>query len=168
MRRHSVIGIALAAMMLPALAGNALAGASLGAGVHYLHNLGEIEESGFENNSYSVLGSLLWSGPMLKFEAQLEYMFDMMGTDEGAFLPQAYALIGGMIYGGLGIGLVNFDGEWADNPFYNLRAGVNLPLGGLGLDAYATYQFWSDDQLEDLTGDDLDSITFAAVLRFGM
>ncbi len=168
MRRHIVIGALLAVMTVPVLAGKAHAGASLGAGVHYLHNLGEIQASGYEENSFSVLGSLLFGGPMISFEAQLEYMFDLMGTDEGAFLPQAYVLVGGLIYGGLGIGVVHFDGEWADDPFYNLRAGVNLPLGGLGLDAYATYQFWNNDQLEDLTGDDLDSITFAAVLRFGM
>jgi hypothetical protein len=168
MRKHIMIGVALLAMTLPTFAGNAFAGPSIGAGVHYLHNLSDIQDNGFDQNSFSMLGSILFAGPLLKFEGQLEYVFDLMGTGEGAFMPQAYVLVGGFIYGGLGIGVVNFDGEWADDPFYNLRAGVNLPLGGMGLDVYGTYQFWTDDDLEDLTGDDLDSITFAAILRFGM
>ncbi len=141
---------------------------SVGGGVHYLRNLGEIEDNGYEANSFSIIGSVQFPLAMLKLEADVEYMFDLMGTDEAAWLPQAYALVGGMIYGGVGIGIVNFDGEWADDPFYNLRAGVNLPLSSMSLDLYATYQFWNDEQLEDLTGDDLDSITFAGVLRFDL
>ncbi len=166
--KRIVMVIAAVAVTLSTWGGNAAAGGSIGGGVHYLRNVGDIQANGYEENSFSILGSYQFAGPMLKFEADVEYMFDMMGTGEGAWLPQAYALVGGMIYGGLGIGIINFDGEWADNPFYNLRAGVELPLAAMKLDMYGTYQFWSDDQLENLTGDDLDSVTFAAVLRFGM
>jgi hypothetical protein len=161
-----VIALAAVAATLPTFAGDAAADTSLGAGVHYLRNLGDIEDNGFEKGSISVLGSLQFGVSMLKLEADLEYMFDLMGTDQGAWLPQAYVLVGGMIYGGLGIGTVEYDGEWSNDPFYNLRAGVELPLSAMALDLYATYQFWNDDQLESLTGDDLDSITFAGVLRF--
>ena len=58
------------------------------------------------------------------------------------------------------------DGDWQDHPFYALRGGVDLPLGGMALDAYATYQFQDGGELENLTGEDLDSLTFAAILRF--
>ena len=164
--KRIVIAIAVVAALIASA--QAASAASIGGGVHYLRNLGDIEDNGYEPNNFSILGSFQFPLAMLKLEADVEYMFDLMGTDEGAWLPQAYALIGGMIYGGAGIGIVNFDGEWADDPFYNLRAGVNLPLAAMTLDVYATYQFWNDDQLESLTGDDLDAVTFAGVLRFDL
>ena len=36
----------------------------------------------------------------------------------------------------------------------------------MDLDLFGTYQFQKDEDLKKLTGDDLDSVTFAAVLRF--
>jgi hypothetical protein len=59
------------------------------------------------------------------------------------------------------------DGDWQKNPFYALRAGVQFPLGGLALDGYASYRLQKNKEIEDITGEDLDSITFAALLRFG-
>lgn len=164
--KRIMIAIAVVAALIASA--NVASASSIGGGVHYLRNLGDISDNGYEPNNFSILGSFQMPLAMLTLEADVEYMFDLMGTDEGAWLPQAYALIGGMIYGGLGIGIINADGEWADNPFYNLRAGVNLPLSAMNLDVYGTYQFWSDDQLEAATGDDLDSVTFAAVLRFNL
>jgi hypothetical protein len=40
-------------------------------------------------------------------------------------------------------------------------------VGGIGLDVYGSYRFQEDEEIEDLTGEDLDSLTFAAVFRFG-
>jgi hypothetical protein len=150
--------------------GSSYAGASFGAGIHYLRNLGDIDESGIDldKNSIGIVGSILARAAFLNLEGQVEYITDYAGTDEGMWIPQGWALIGSMIYAGAGIGIANFDGEWQDDPFYGLRAGVNIPLGSLGLDTYATYLFWNDDAFEDVTGEDLDSITFAALLRFNL
>jgi hypothetical protein len=142
---------------------------SLGAGVHYLRSLGDIDtdELDLSKDSFGLIGSVMGNAGLIKLEGQVEYIFDYLGTDEGMFIPQGWALLGSMIYGGAGIGIGYIDGDWQSDPFYGLRAGVNLPLGGLGLDVYGTYYFWNDDDLEDLTGEDLDSITLAAILRFG-
>jgi hypothetical protein len=148
-----------------------IANAGLGVGLHYLRNLGDIDEDeslDLSKDSYGLIGSFKNnSAGLLSFEAQVEYIFDYAGTDEDMWIPSGWLLAGKFIYGGAGIGIGHTDGEWQSDPFYALRAGVNLPLGGLSLDAYGTYQFWSNDDLEDLTGEDLDSVTFAAVLRFG-
>jgi hypothetical protein len=147
-----------------------VARAGLGVGLHYLHNLGDLQENGvedFSQNSVGLLGSFQFGGGLLTFEGDVEYVFDYVGSGNGLTTPSAWALIGGLIYGGAGIGVGYWDGDFMDNPWYALRAGVNLPLGNLGLDVFGAYQFWNDDQIENLTGDDLDSITFAAVLRFG-
>ena len=82
------------------------------------------------------------------------------------FIPSGWALLGSMIYAGAGMGIGHIDGEWQSDPFYALRAGVNLPLMAFKLDLYGTYNFWNNDDFKDATGEDLDSITFAAVLRF--
>ena len=169
MFKRLTIVIAAVLMVAPALVSNANAGGSFGGGIHYLHNLADIkDDTSFDNNAFSILGSYMWSGPLLKFEGQAEYIFDMYGSGKAGWAPQAYVLVGGMIYGGAGIGIYYTDGDWANDPFYNLRAGVNLGLGGMNLDVYGTYQFWSEGDLKDLTGEDFNAVTFAAVLRFGM
>lgn len=160
----AVFGVATAGV------GSSSAGVSVGGGIHYLRNLGNIEESGIDldKNSIGILGSVMAKAAFLRLEGQAEYIGDYAGTDEAMWIPQGWALIGGALYAGAGIGIANFDGEWQNDPFYGLRAGVNLPLGPIGLDTYATYLFWNDDAFKDVTGEDLDSITFAALLRFNL
>ena len=166
MNHRKTIGVALCALTLVAWAATASA-TSLGAGIHYLHNLGDIKDDGLENDSFSLIGSIQSSG-MIKFEVDVEYIFDYAGTDEAMVEPSAWALIGGLVYGGAGIGIGHIDGEWQDHPFYALRAGLNFPLGGVGLDVFGTYRFQKDEEFNDLTGEDLDSVTFGAILRFGL
>ena len=168
MKKLLAVLLIVAAASTTATIANA-AGTSIGAGLHYLRNLGDIDEDeslDLTKDSFGLIGSVKSNFGLLSLDAQVEYIFDYAGTDEAMVIPAAYLLAGNFIYGGAGIGIGHFDGEWQSDPFYALRAGVNLPLGGLSLDAYGTYLFWSDDDLEDLTGEDLDSVTLAAVLRF--
>ena len=74
--------------------------------------------------------------------------------------------LGRTIYGGAGIGIGHIKGEWQSDPFYALRAGVDLPLTLMDFDVFGTYQFQKVQDVKNLTGDDLDSVTFAAVVRF--
>jgi hypothetical protein len=163
-----MLAATIAAVLLSSWSSAADAGSSIGGGVHYLRNLGDIKAYGYEENSFSLMASYQMAGPLLKFEADVEYIFDFAGTGEAMWEPQAYLLVGGLIYGGAGIGIGYVDGDWQDDPFYALRAGVDLPLGGFNLDLFASYRFQSDEQLESLTGDDLDSMTFGALMRFGI
>jgi hypothetical protein len=168
--RISVLALLVAAVTVGATS-TSFAGAKFGGGLHYLRNLADIKDDGnvqgFDKNSYSILGSVMFAGPLISLEGQAEYIFNFYGSDEAAWAPQVYALIGGMIYGGVGMGWYHTKSEWSD-AFYNLRAGVNVGLAGLNLDVYGTYQFFSDDELKDLTGEDFNAVTFAAILRFGM
>jgi hypothetical protein len=151
---------------------SALVGSSLGIGLHYLRNLGELETDDgdfeFDENSFGFIGSYQFGMPLITIEANVEYVIDYLGTDESLIEPSIYAVTSGLIYFGVGAGIGHIDGEWQDDPFYALRGGVNFGLGGLSLDVYTTYRFQKDDELEELTGEDLDSLTFAAVLRKSM
>jgi hypothetical protein len=168
--RALTLPVLIAAALLVSAAGPARAGRTIGGGIHYLRNLGDITNSGtidLDQNSYSLLASIKNDMGMLKVDGQVEYIFDHVGTGHEMWQPSVWLLAGGMVYGGAGIGIGYTHGAWQANPFYALRAGAEIPLGGLALDAYGTYQFQSDAELKSLTGEDLDSVTFAALLRFG-
>jgi hypothetical protein len=144
---------------------------SLGGGIHYNRNLGDITNDGqidLSQNSVSLLASGAYDLGLLKLDGQVEYIFDHVGTDEAMWQPSLWLLAGGLVYGGAGIGVGYTDGEWQSDPFYALRAGVDLALGGVDLDVYGSYRFQGSEDLESLTGEDLDSITFAAIVRFAL
>ena len=167
-RSHGFSALIAAALFFSGI-GTAHADLLLGGGIHYLRTLGDITDDGaidLNQDSFSLLASGMSDMGMLKIDGQVEYIFDYLGTGNEMWLPSAWLLAGRMIYGGAGIGIGYTDGDWQSNPFYALRAGVNVPLGGLVLDGYASYNFQSDAELKNLTGEDLDSITFAALLRF--
>lgn len=152
--------------------GVAQAGSRLGGGLHYLRNLGDIKQdtSGgdldLSQDSFGLVGSYQFVTPLVKIEGDVEYIFDHVGTGEAMWEPSVWGLMGNLIYGGIGMGIGYTNDEWQNNPFYALRAGVDLALGGMDLDLFATYRFQSDPNFEELTGEDLDSLTFAALLRF--
>jgi hypothetical protein len=161
--------IVLLVVLLVATASPAFAALSkLGVGLHYLHNLGDLKNedlSDLEKDSFGVIGSYQFSPGVFKIEGDVEYIFNYLGTDDAMWEPSAWGLTSGMVYGGAGIGIGYRDGDWQKNPWYALRAGLDMPLAKFDLDAYATYRFQSAGDLGDVV-DDLDSLTFAAVLRF--
>jgi hypothetical protein len=149
-------------------AGTALAG-QLGGGIHYLATVGDIKDSpGIKDHNFNFVASYRQALTLLSIEADVEFVPDYLGSDKMLYQPQAYALIGGFIYGGAGIGWGYIDGDWLDDPFYALRAGVNVPLGKLHLDVNASYRFLHTKALESLDDSSLDSVTFGAIVRFDL
>jgi hypothetical protein len=139
----------------------------LGGGIHYCKTLGDIKDTPeWDPDAVAFLVSYRYKMPLIKIEGDLEWVLDYGGSDETMFQPQAWLIIGGMIYGAGGIGGSYIDGDWLDNPFYGLRAGVDLTLAGLNLDCFASYRFQSADVFDDIDQSDLDAITFGAILRF--
>jgi len=154
----------LIGLMLPAPVS---AQTRIGGGIHYLRTLGDIKNSDqFDENALGFMASIV-TGSALRLEGDLEIIPDFGGTGKVMLQPQAYAMLGQLIYGGVGIGIGHFNGDWQSNPFYALRAGVNLPLGGMAIDLFASYRFQKDKNLSEFGDDDLNSITFGALLRFG-
>lgn len=168
MRKELVISLSLCLILFVGFfATSADAATRFGGGIHYLRTLGDIKDSPeFDENAIGFMASIV-TGRSLRLEGDLEVIPDFGGSGETMLQPQAYAMLGEFIYGGLGIGIGYFDGEWQSQPFYAFRAGVNLPLGGFGIDLFATYRFQNDENLENFQSDDLNTITFGALLRFG-
>ncbi len=160
--------VALATLALALAVAPAFAGTRIGGGVHYLRTVGDIKDDpGIDENSFGFMGSLAFSGPMARLEADLEMIPDYVGSGEIMWQPQGYVLIGDFIYGGAGIGIGYLDVFGWQDPFYALRAGVDFMAGGLDLDVFASYRFQKAKDLESLNNDSLNAITFGALIRFG-
>lgn len=143
-------------------------GHRFGGGIHYLRTLGDIkDEPEWDSNAVGFMLSYQYTAGLLKIEGDLEWIPDFGGTKQTLFQPQAWIILGSLIYGAAGIGGNYIDGEWLDDPFYGFRLGVDLSIGQIGLDCFAAYRFLNTKVLEDLDEEDLDSLTFGVIVRFG-
>jgi hypothetical protein len=148
-----------------------VAGQSIGGGIHYHKTLGEIRELDvFDDVSTSwVISYQRDLTTLLRLEVDLEIVEDYGGSDSSFYLPQVYVLLGTGIYGGVGIGLGQLDGEWSDDPFYALQVGVKFPIFLLlNLEIKANYRVMDASVLDDFEEEDADAITFGAALRLDL
>jgi len=121
-----------------------------------------------DNGESYILSYQYVPGGFFRFELDLEvFESGFAGTDETAWAPQAFILVGGSFYGGVGAGVTYSSGLDDDyDPFYAVRLGWELQLlGALRIDLNATYRFDDWDQLEDFDVN-TDTYTLGAIFRF--
>lgn len=138
----------------------------LGVGANYWIALDDLS-SDVDENGFSYLISYQFRPGLLGLEIDGEMLPDRFGED--AYAPAAYAIIGKAIYAAAGIGIVNQDGEWADDPFFALKAGLDLEvLPHIFLDLSASYRFEAKTDLGDaFEAIDTDTVFLGAAARFG-
>jgi opacity protein-like surface antigen len=140
-----------------------------GIGLHYWVVLEDIDIDDVDENGYSWIFSYQRVlGDFIKLEIDAGLTKEgYAGSDATVWTPQAYFLIGKTIYAGVGVGINYIDDEFADNPFYALRAGLDFEiLPNIFLDINANYRFedWETEKIkEDI---DTDTVTLGTVLRF--
>jgi hypothetical protein len=140
----------------------------LGAGIHYWVAMEDIDVEDVDENGYSLIFSYQYiPAGIFKFEADVELMQEgYAGADTNVWSPQAYLLIGKWLYAGLGIGINYADSDFAEKPFYALRAGLDLQiLPRIFLDVNANYRFenWDFDKVKEDV--DTDTVNLGAILR---
>ena len=150
----------------------AQAGSRIGAGLNYWYALDDIDFDEFDRNGTSWFISYQRRGDqLLGWEADFEFMPEgFMGSSEKVYAPQAYAVLGNTITAAGGIGWYYSDGDWSDQPFFALRAGMEFSLiPAIALDITANYRFtkWGDLKDEEINID-TDTITLGAAVRLGM
>jgi hypothetical protein len=140
----------------------------LGGGVNYWVALNDIELDEFDDNGLSYFASYQYWPSLFGFELLGEIRPDGFGS-ETVYAPQAFLLVGQAIYAGIGAGINYVDSEWADDPFFALKAGLNLELvPSIYLDLSAQYRFSDFDQVGFGEGEiDTDSLFLGAAIRFG-
>lgn len=170
LRIVGVAGLALALMTGAATAQEH----RIGGGVHYWRTVDDLDESDFdiEESGLAYLVSYQYvTTSMFMLEVDLEiFPDDFAGASETIYAPQVFALLGAGIYGGLGIGTFIIDSEYSDDPFYTLRAGIDLEvLPSIHLDINANYTFTNFDSIKTVDDDiDTDTITLGAMIRFAL
>lgn len=141
-----------------------------GLGLHYWQSLDDLAKDfpGIEDSGVSWLASYqLDPVGLLKFVADLEYFPDGFGgSKEGAWAPQAFVLIGGKFYGGVGIGMTyasSFENNRSE-AYYIGRLGLDFTLlPRVRLDVNLNYQA---DAFNELGGFESDALTLGVVVRF--
>jgi hypothetical protein len=170
MKRPALFALAALALMAGGVLDSAQCGHRIGGGIHYMRTLGDIKDApGWDENAVALMASYQFAPPtsLFRIEGDVEYVLDYGGSGEDMIEPQAWLLVGRMLYASAGIGIGYIDGDWLDDPFYALRAGVDLGLGGIHLDCFASYRFLNSQVFDDIDQDDLDTVTFGVVARFG-
>lgn len=140
----------------------------LGAGLHYWIAMEDIDVDDVDENGYSLIFSYQYVGAgFFKIETDLGLTQEgYAGSDSTVWSPQAYFLIGKGLYGGVGVGINYSDGDFAQNPYYALRAGIDLEvLPSIFLDINGNYRFenWDFDDVQDDIS--TDTVTLGAILR---
>jgi hypothetical protein len=81
--------------------------------------------------------------PLIAWQADLElFSSRFAGSTSEVFAPQAFAVLGGWVYGALGAGILYADGRFADRPFFLARLGLDLKvLPRTRVDLHASYVF---------------------------
>jgi hypothetical protein len=139
----------------------------IGAGANYWVALDDIKVDNIDKDGFSYLASYQYRPTLIGLQADVEFLPDLFGED--AIAPAAYLLIGSAIYGAAGVGIVNQDGDWADDPFFALKVGLDLEvLPSLYLDLSGSYRFNSKIDLGDaIDAIDTDTVFLGAAVRIG-
>ena len=139
----------------------------LGAGANYWVAMDSIDVRDVDEDGLSVLVSYQYRPGLLGWQADLEWLPDRFG--EKAYAPAAYLVLGGAIYAAAGVGIIHQDGDWADDPFFALKAGLDLQvLPRIYLDLSGSYRFDSKTKFNDALDEiDTDTVFLGAALRFG-
>lgn len=141
---------------------------SVGVGMHYWVATNDIESDDFREDSYAPILSYQYTPGILSLEFDVEYFPERYaGFDDRAFAPQAYVLLGTLLYGGMGYGSFYTDGDFRDE-FFVLRLGFDLAMSSRwSLDFNGNYHWTDFDNIRDID-EELggDSITLGVMLRY--
>lgn len=170
MKNNILIIAVIALFLMPFMASQALAELRLGVGANYWTAVDDIDIDNVDDDGMSFFASVQIPLAELAAVEILVERFDegFGGSPDAVYAPQAFFILGGGIYAGAGIGVYYTDDEFADDPFFALRAGFNLELlPNIYLDINANYRFenWDDVRANGLDNVDEDTITIGAAAR---
>jgi len=138
----------------------------VGFGVNYWYAIDDIDVGDIDDSGLSYLVTYQYKPSVVGIQLDGEMLPDRLGED--AYAAAGYLVVGGAIYGSIGVGILNVDGEWADDPFYALRLGLDSELlPGIHLDISGSYRFDSATKIDDALDDyDTDTVFLGAAARF--
>ena len=170
MRRTWLAVLVLAAVGLTNTVASAVEVGSnrIGAGANYWVAVDSLNSSTFDRDGLSYFVSYQYQPELFGFDLTVEMLPDRFGRD--ALAPQAYIMLGQTLYLALGIGIVYANDDFADEPFYALKTGLDMELlPNFFVDISANYRFNETSQLKDrATNIDTDTVFLGAAIRIGL
>ncbi len=170
MEKNVVVLIAGLLVASPFMNSSVMA-AKIGVGANYWKTVDNVDVENFDEDGLSWIASLqVPLAEYSKIELGVEWFEKGFGgSTDDIYAPQAFFILGKGLYAGVGVGGYYTDGEFADDPFYALRAGFDIEiLPSLFLDINANYRFQTWDDLSDEGKDiDTDTVTLGAAVRLG-
>jgi len=160
--------IAMVSMVFAAMPCAAEIEHGIGVGVHYLKAIGDIDSDFDEDGLSYVVSYRFRPVELLALQVEVEmYPDEFLGLEERMFAPQGLLVLGKVIYIGAGIGVTYYDGDFANDPFFMFRAGLELELlPSFSIDIHGNYMFTEWDDLDESGRDiDSDTITLGAAAR---
>jgi hypothetical protein len=140
-----------------------------GIGANYWSSIDDIKENDgdIDDDGFSFIGMYQYWPSLLGFGLEAEFLPDRFG--ETAIAPAAYVFVGKAIYAGAGIGITYSDSDFADQPFFALRAGLDLEIiPRIHVNIYGNYRFNDKAEFNDDDTDiDTDTIFLGAAVLFG-
>jgi hypothetical protein len=123
----------------------------------------------FEALDWEALGKIYFHEDGEEHWEELRPRVIPLGLDWARALLQRVPEGGVSLYAGAGIGMMYMDSEWADDPFYALKLGLNLELlPSVFLDISGNYRFNDEDEIsESKTNIDTDTVFLGAAVRLG-
>ena len=139
----------------------------LGAGIHYWTVVDEVDFEGVDEDGLGWFASYqFYPSPFFGVQFDLEVLpNDFAGARDTVLAPQVYAVIGDTLYAALGLGLYYSDNNFSEDPFFSLRAGINMEFfPAFFLDVSGNYRIteWDTSLTE---GIDTDTVTIAVAAR---
>ena len=139
----------------------------LGFAWQWWQTIDDIDFDNFDQKGYTYGLTYQYKPSLFGCQLDLDFSNQKLGARSRTVIsPVAYALFGGLIYGGLGIGSNYASDNWTD-PFYALKLGVDLKLfNKFHFDVNANYRFEDWDYDEVIDDIDTDTITLGLAVRY--
>ncbi len=138
---------------------------NFGLGVNYFTAIDDLS-SDIDKDGFSYFISYQYRPGLIGFEANFEVLPDIYNVD--AITPSAYLIVGKTLYAAVGMGIMQYDGHWANDPYYGLKLGLNLSLTeSIILDVFGKYQISSKVDIDNAIDNiDTDTIYLGGAVRF--
>ncbi len=169
--KHPIRAFLLTATAALALCTSAFAksGFEIGIGANYWYSLDDAVDKSFDDNGLGyMISTRINIADYLSIGLELERSPDnFIALEKEMYAPSAHLILGDWIYVGLGAGTYYYDGDFYDDYWYNLRAGIKLQLlPSIVLDINANYRMDSWKDMGTVKNDiDTDNVIAGAAIR---
>jgi hypothetical protein len=139
----------------------------LGVGWEFWQTVDDIDFDNYDDKGYSWMFTYQYKPGLIGGQLDCQFSNQELGErTRNVISPQAFLILGGLLYGGVGIGANYTSDDWSD-PFYVLRLGLDFNIfSQFHLDINGNYRFenWDYDEVEEDI--DTDTINLGLALRY--